>query len=188
MHMQKIITDPTSIQIPANTLVLLCGVSRSGKTTFTRENFPSELIVCSDDILLDMAKEYPEANYSTVNCRVQDDITQKVISLGWCYKNTVVIDAIGVTTSKRLAVIDKYQNCFSKVVQIVVQPDIKIILNRAEKHLLPELQRLTLRYPEPNEIIRFWQIIQSHINDCSIAKGTDSTYVLHNTDHTSVIC
>lgn len=185
--MQKMIMDPSSIWIPANTLVLLCGVSSSGKTTFCKENFPNKLVVCTDDILLDMARSYPDESYFGINSRVQDYITNKIISLGWCYKSTVIIDAIGISNKRRLVTIEKYSSCFSSIIQIVIQPDLEIILKRTKKEPALELKNLNLYYPNQHTITRFWHIIQENINNSSITKGTDHTYILHDTTNVSII-
>lgn len=180
--MQKMIMDPSSIWIPANTLVLLCGVPNSGKTTFCKEHFPKELVICADDILLDMARSYPDKSYCEISSKVQDYATNKIISLGWCYKSTVVVDAIGITNKRRLTIIEKYNSCFSSVIQIVIQPDLEIILKRTtKKEAALELKNLNLYYPNNHTITRFWHIIQENINNKSITQGTDHTYILRDT-------
>ncbi len=181
----NLIMNPLSIRIPKNSFVLLCGVQNSGKTTFLKENFPSENILCNDDILSNIVKSNPEYDFYKATFAVQDYLTEKISSMGISGKN-VVLDAIGFTNEERFGIILRFNEFFNKIIQIVVHPNLTTVLERPKKPILPYHKKLNMRNPTSNEIKSFWNIIQSNIKDGSIAVGTDVTYILSHTDNVSV--
>lgn len=52
--MTEIIWNPSTIEIPPNSAVLLCGAQNSGKSTFANNHFEKSMILSSDDIFLEV--------------------------------------------------------------------------------------------------------------------------------------
>lgn len=184
--MSQIIWDPQSIRIPKNTLVLMCGVQNSGKTTFTRKNFPAKNIICYDEIFFETSREstykYEE------NCIISDDRAfNKTINLGKAGE-IAVYESIYFTNDFRLYIVNKLGKYFSNVIQIVLQPSLDEVLNRPPKPVLEEQMRLSLRPPTRAEISIYWQIIQENIDSKTIGYGTNSTYILNKINPNHIYC
>lgn len=182
----EVIKNPLSIRIPKHTLVLMCGVQNSGKTTFTQKNFPISSIVCSDDIFFETSRESAYKYGET--CIISDDkIFNRIINLGKSGE-TAVYESIAFTNDYRLHVVNMMNKYFSNIIQIVLHPSLDKVLNRPPKPVLEEQKRLSLRPPTRAEIAIFWKIIQANIDTRTIGHGTDTTYILNDIDPNHIYC
>ncbi len=181
--MARIEKGNSKILIPSDTLVLICGSQRSGKTTFAQKHFTPEQVISTDDIFEDVVKSKTSVfdNFNTILNRTEYEFEKELKYVSRNHSITV-IDAAPVDLEGRVEMIKRFKNLHKSIVLIVLDVKYDTLISRPRKKISEKKKKLGITGANEEDFLYNSLMISTQINKGSISTGTDTTYVLSEKD------
>jgi septin family protein len=188
--------NPSEIRIPPHTLIALCGISNSGKTTFANRHFNKEIIINTDEILeetISTILQITERDLSiTSESKVWEEISQHLariallkaqesgnnLLISSSQKNSVtVFDSVHLYYEERMDFISKFQTYFKHVYLFVIHPELNEIMSREPKDISDNSKSLGFYYPDSESAPYEHYLLENQISNESIAHMVEKTFI-----------
>ena len=127
--MGKVIIGETNIIIPKDTLVLLCGSQRSGKTTFARKHFDPKYVLSTDDVFDEIIEKGSLFDTMDSLATKAANIVDERINQSAKENPITVLDAVPFEYDRRWGTIRKMKGLYPNIILIVL--DVKSSTLRA---------------------------------------------------------
>ena len=180
------------ITIPKGSMVVMCGATNTGKTTFVKKHFASLKatdVFCSDDLFLKAARC---ANifdtFETVVTRTETKLAEGILK-GADNGHTVVLDSVSYTPHLRMANLEAFRPYFKNIVMIVIDLDIPDLLTHGSKPMMPEKARFNLFPPTPAHNALLAIEVKKQIASGQIKEGVDALHIItsETLNHTKIV-
>lgn len=180
------------ITIPKGSMVVMCGATNTGKTTFVKKHFAglkATDVFCSDDLFLEAARS---ANifdtFETVVTRTETKLAEGILK-GADNKHTVVLDSVSYTPHLRMANLEAFRPYFKNIVMIVIDLDIPDLLTHGSKPMMPEKVRFNLFPPTPAHNALLAIEVKKQIASGKIKEGVDALHIItsETLNHTKIV-
>lgn len=196
----NVIWNPEEIRIPPRTLVLMGGISKSGKTTFAKEMFPEKCIINIDSVLERIAnklvEEFTNEEFGIIpgTDLWENDFSEKLgktallklveevdsmVSIRSKQNPFTVYDAVQNTIDGRIGTILRYIPYFKNIYFIVLKPELKTVQKRKKKD--PKVfDTIGLSYPDDIRITQQHIWLDLQIQQKKIGICTDKTFIIED--------
>ena len=170
-----------TIEIPEGSLVLMCGATNTGKTTFVKKHFEGRKntdIFCSDDLFMEVVRKSSIFDtYDSVIRRTEENLVAGILK-SIELKHTVVLDSVSYRPELRKANIDAFRPYFKNIVMIVIDLDIPDLLTHGSKPVIPEKVRFDLYPPKPEHNVMLALGVKAQIQNGQIREGIDTLHII----------
>lgn len=134
--MGKMIKGEKRIIIPNDTLVLICGSQKSGKTTFTQKHFAGKRIITTDELFDEVVKNQSTAldPMGTLVRRTTNTFEERV-SNSSKESSITVVDAAPIEFERRLEMLRRFKGLHTNIVLIVLNVKYSVLVKRSQKSI-----------------------------------------------------
>lgn len=180
------------ITIPKGSMVVMCGATNTGKTTFVKKHFSLRRdtdVFCSDDLFLEDARKASMFDtFETVVSRTETRLAEGILK-GAEAGHTVVLDSVSYTPHLRMTNLNAFRPYFKNIVMIVIDLDIPDLLTHGSKPAMPEKLRFDLYPPTPQHNAMLAFEVKKQIASGVIQKGIDTLHIVTSKtlNHTKVV-
>lgn len=190
MEPSAIFRDFSTIDIPKGSLVLLCGVPNSGKSTWAKKNFEQQYIVDSDVILDSFVNQYTpdQMSFKELDSLYHRENAKRVVDVSKFGVYTVV-DSISTSCFERLSFIHRFRSYFTNVILIAFKVNLfEIMMRPAKKLPTSNYSDWGFSYPTKFELAIMYREFMNSINDGTMFRLVDSAYVLTSDNFSKTAC
>lgn len=170
-----------TIEIPEGSLVLICGATNTGKTTFVKKHFEGRKntdVFCNDDLFMEVVRKSSIFDtYDSVIRRTEENLVAGILK-SIELKRTVVLDSVSYRPELRKANIDAFRPYFKNIVMIVIDLDISDLLTHGSKPVVPEKVRFDLYPPKPEHNVMLALGVKAQIQNGQIREGIDTLHII----------
>ena len=176
---KNMISGTQVINIPKESLVLMCAAPNSGKTAFTKKHFSKRkdvTLICSDDLFRENAQK------ASLFETYESVMKKTIITLESTVKNAVsnghivVIDATSHYLEQRLDMIKEFRPLFKNIILIVIDLDLPDLKRHGVKESIPILERFGMVSPNEEDTEVISKFIKLQFLNGDIYKGVDTVF------------
>lgn len=175
--MAEIIWNPSKIEVPQNSAVLLCGAQNSGKSTFATNHFEKSMILSSDEIFLEVVRKNFKNVFATdesVGFEAENLLQENISNMSG---KIMVLDQISPSFNQRINAINIIKKSFDNIVLIVFAIDIKELLSRPTKPIEPEKAKFHFYSPTKDVVLLTALTVIEQVRSEQICAKTNETFV-----------
>ena len=196
-QLSNIVWNPSKIRILPHSLVMMCGLANSGKSTLAKKIFLEKDIINTDMILEKTAQELINItkkdlgltpiseNWSTISRslgRVAILKSQQIIEhliIDFSFKNDIIVlDAAPYYLENRMITITKFSPYFEQIYLIVLFPNIIEVFKRDIKPMSEAQKSLGFFNSSIFNISNENSILESQIKNETIAKNVAKSFII----------
>lgn len=194
----NIIWNPSKIRIPPHSLVMMCGVANSGKSTLAKKLFPEKNIINNDIILESISQDLINITKNDLGLtpgsedwkiisnhlgiiailKAKQFSSQLVIMASQKDNGTAIIDSVPAHYESRIFSTLSFKNFFKNIYLLVVFPEISEVLSRNPKKLSDIQKALQFNYPGASNIYDDYCLLEHQITMGTIADLTTQTFII----------
>ncbi len=175
--MAEIIWNPSNIEVPQNSAVLLCGAQNSGKSTFANSHFEKSMILSSDNFFLEVAKKNANNPLATATSVLEEAEGILVKRISEMSGKIIVIDDVSPEFDFRVGTIDFVRDYFDNIIIVSFSIEIKELLSRKVKPNNPSKMKFGFVSPTKEQILLTALTVNEQIQSGKISSRTHQSYV-----------
>ncbi len=181
--MGKIHKGETQIEIPDDTLVLICGSQNSGKTTFTKKHFSGKHIIITDEIFEEVVKNQSTVldTLESLARRTTNIFEERVIQAS--KENSItVVDAAPIDFEGRAEMLKIFKGLHTNIILIVLDVKYPTLMKRPKKQVDKKKKQFGITPISDNELMLNSLIIFEQIKKDQFGYRVNHAYILSERD------
>lgn len=177
--MGKTFKGETQIIIPEDTLVLICGSQRSGKTTFAKKHFAGKSIITTDEIFDEVVKYHSTAldTMESLTDRTTDIFEERVIQASK-ESSITVVDAAPIDFEGRLEMLRRFKGLHTNIILIVLDVKYPTLVKRPKKTIDKKKKQFGITPICDEELLLNSLLILEQIRNNKFGYRVNQAYVL----------
>ncbi len=189
MNHETIFRKFDAINIPKDSIVLLCGVQNCGKSTWSKKHFKEENIINTDDVFYSILEQFSpeEKTFEEIEILTSLEI-KRLIDESKKKNEYTVVDAVPTECEERANWIMDFCQGFKNVIIIVFKSNILEVLSNPRKSVSHLDEKWSITFPPQDYIVLTNHRLLQEIKNDIIGIGSTCTYILTTENKNSIKC
>lgn len=199
----NIIWNPSKIRILPHSLVMMCGVANSGKSTLAKKLFPEKNIISTDIILEKTSQELIDITQNFLGLTPQSEdwkfivdnlgtiallkngifVSQLITEASQKENDITILDSVSINYGSRLHTTLKFARYFKELYLFVVFPKISEVLSRKPKIPSSTQNAFEFYYAESSDICDDYLVLEAQIIARTIAHNVTKAFIITDTNN-----